>query len=303
VAKAFDGGLLTAASIMPGGDSFEEAVTLALLRPSLSIGLHITLCDGRAVLPHSRIPGLVREDGRFEKSPFRAGLRYWHERKELTFQIDREIRAQFERLKEVGIVPSHVDGHHHLHMHPVIFDITCRVAAEKRVTWIRVPREPLAMALRRGFRRIVPSLSEWFTFRMLSAHNLKIADQYGLKTVSRIVGLSRPGRTAVKASRRPTGGITDGRQCMTAGRDAKDKADSVKKEYEDYFCALLPLLKGSTNEVYAHPDLATEKGRRETEALESTNVREGVALFGISCTGYRQLLGTLSPRGPKEMSG
>src|SRR5512143_820295 len=98
IARAFDRGFLTAASLMAAGDGFEEAVTLALLRPSLSVGLHLTLCDGRAVLPHRAIPGLVRQDGRFERSPFRAGVRYWHERNDLRAQIEREINAQFDRL-------------------------------------------------------------------------------------------------------------------------------------------------------------------------------------------------------------
>ncbi len=81
IAKAFDRGFLTAASLMAGGDAFEEAVTLARIRPALSVGLHVTLCDGRSVLPSSEIPGLVDGNGRFAKSPFYAGLRYWRLRR------------------------------------------------------------------------------------------------------------------------------------------------------------------------------------------------------------------------------
>jgi hopanoid biosynthesis associated protein HpnK len=275
VARAFDRGSLTAASLMAGGDAFDEAVTLARMRPGLSVGLHITLCDGRAVLSRSRIPGLIGRDGWFEKSPFRAGLRYWRLRQNLAPQIEAEIEAQFERLLEAGILPTHVDGHHHLHMHPAIFELVCKAAAKRRVAWIRVPREPLWKVVHAGFPSVVSSLAEWITFGILAVRNAKIAYAYGLKTASHVVGLSNRG------SRRRAGG--------------RLKMD------ERYLRALLSLMKGVTNEIYAHPDLATEAGRRETEALASLATREDAALLVMVCTGYSELLGAVASRGFQEM--
>jgi hypothetical protein len=187
----------------------------------------------------------------------------------LVHEIEAEIEAQFDRLDQVGISPTHVDGHHHLHMHPAIFELICRAAARRRVAWIRVPREPLAKVVLAGFPLVVPRLAEWMTFRLLAVHNLKMAGEYGLKTASHIVGLSRTGRTS--------------------------RID------EDYLRALLPSLKGVTNEIYGHPDLATESGRRETEALASVVIREGAASLGIVCTGYSQLLGAVGSQGFQEM--
>jgi hopanoid biosynthesis associated protein HpnK len=279
VVRAYDRGFLTAASLMANGDAFEEAATLIRMRPGLSVGLHITLCDGRAVLSPSEIPGLVDANGRFETSPFRAGLRYWRLRRNLTREMEAEIEAQFERLLEAGITPTHVDGHHHLHMHPVIFELVCKAAAKRRVAWIRVPREPLAKVVRAGFPSGVSSLAEWITFSMLAVRNIKIAHAYGLKTASHVVGLSNRGR------RRRAGG----------------RLNRTLKMDEKYLRALLPLLKGVTNEIYAHPDLATEAGRRETEALASLNTREDAALLGMVCTGYSELLGAVASRGFQEM--
>ncbi len=269
VARAFDQGSLTAASLMAGGDAFEEAVTLARIRPALSVGLHVTLCDGMAVLSPSEIPGLIDPKGRFVKSPFHAGLRYWRLKRQLARELESEIEAQFDRLQEAGISPTHVDGHHHLHMHPAIFELVCRAAARSRVAWIRVPRESLAVHRRAGLSIVVRGLAEWATFRMLAVRNLKIASDYGLKAASYAVGLPRRGRTS--------------------------KVD------EKYFCDLLPLLKGVTNEIYAHPDLATEAGRRETEALVSVNIRERAALLGLACTGYGELLGAIDTHSLQEM--
>src|SRR5208282_4554305 len=59
IAEAHDKGILTAASIMAGGEAFDDAVQTALDRSRLSIGLHLTLCDGKAVLPHASIPDIT----------------------------------------------------------------------------------------------------------------------------------------------------------------------------------------------------------------------------------------------------
>jgi hopanoid biosynthesis associated protein HpnK len=276
VARAYDRGFLTAASLMANGDAFEEAVTLIRMRPGLSVGLHITLCDGRAVLSPSEIPGLVDANGRFETSPFCAGLRYWRLRESLMREMEAEIEAQFERLLETGILPTHVDGHHHLHMHPSIFELVCKAAAKRRVAWIRVPREPLAKVVRAGLPSLISSLAEWITFSILAVRNTKIAHAYGLKTASPVVGLS--------------------------GTDRRRRAGGRLKMDEKWLHALLPLLKGVTNEIYAHPDLATEAGRRETEALASLNTREDAAALGMVCTGYSELLGAVASRGFQEMS-
>jgi len=42
-------------------------------------------------------------------------------------------------------------------------------------------------------------------------------------------------------------------------------------------------------EIFSHPDIATEVGRKELEALISGAVRDRLKTLGISVTGYRQL--------------
>ncbi|MBV8592821.1 MAG: ChbG/HpnK family deacetylase, partial [Caulobacteraceae bacterium] len=59
VAIAHERGILTAASLMVGAPAADEAVALAKATPSLRVGLHIVLCDGRPLLPPSEAPDLV----------------------------------------------------------------------------------------------------------------------------------------------------------------------------------------------------------------------------------------------------
>ena len=254
IAEAHKRGILTSASLMAGGQAFEEAVMIAVECSNLSVGLHVTLCDGRAVLPPSQIPDLVDHDGNFEKSPAKAWINYTGAG--VFSQIEAEVDAQFSKLYRAGVHPTHVDGHHHLQMHPRIFEIVCRRASKRGVGWIRLPSEPLALVLGfRSFSRGVMPLTEWVVFRMLSAYNLKTAKRYGINVAYRCLGLSW------------TGSID-----------------------EKCFIDLLDYAKGPIDEIFTHPDISTDSGRRELEALASINVRNKISSC-LDLVGYRELSG------------
>src|SRR5450631_1331786 len=98
VEQAWREGLLTWASIMPGGIAFEEALVIAGRNPGMQVGLHLTLVQGRPVLPPEEIPGLVDARGNFSDNPVSAGMRYYFV-KRLHSQLKREIEAQIIRVK------------------------------------------------------------------------------------------------------------------------------------------------------------------------------------------------------------
>jgi hypothetical protein len=76
IVKAHEQGLLTSASLMVNGPAASEAIALAKAHPTLAVGLHLVLCQGRSTLTPDLIPGLVDADGHFTEAP-RAGLRYF----------------------------------------------------------------------------------------------------------------------------------------------------------------------------------------------------------------------------------
>ena len=184
IASALTGGIVTAASLMAGGDAFEEAVRLGREHERLSIGLHVTVCDGRAVGVADRLAGLADGDGRLEPSPARAGVQLWRHRRRLLPAMQEEIAAQFDRADRAGINLAHVDGHHHMHIHPLLFPIVCREASRRGIGWIRIPR---------GDRRD-GRLTEWALFGALGAINSRTASRHGLAAAPRVHGLSRTGR-------------------------------------------------------------------------------------------------------------
>ncbi len=253
IAEAHDRGIVTSASIMAGGEAFEEAVQIALARAQLTVGLHVTLCDGRAVLPPASVPYLADAEGYLEKSPARAWVKYT--RPAHLSQIEREVEAQFDRLAMSGICPMHVDCHHHVHMHPVIFEVICRQASKRGVGWIRIPAESLAVVLgsRSRSRGMMP-LAEWAVFGITGIFNIRTARKYGLRTACHVYGLHR------------TGSID-----------------------EEYLLDVLTRIDGTVNELFTHPDTSTEAGRREMEALTSLRVRDRLASLGIAKAGYKEL--------------
>ncbi len=50
IEEAYQRGILTTASLMVGGSAAEDAVTRARRNPSLKVGLHVVLVEGRPIL-------------------------------------------------------------------------------------------------------------------------------------------------------------------------------------------------------------------------------------------------------------
>ena len=73
VERAHRDGILSAASLMVAGAAAADAVARAKAMPSLRVGLHLVLVEGRPVLPASPVPDLVDATGHFRTDMARAG--------------------------------------------------------------------------------------------------------------------------------------------------------------------------------------------------------------------------------------
>jgi hopanoid biosynthesis associated protein HpnK len=214
IIQAHTGGVLTSASLMVNEPAAAEAVALALGCPALAVGLHLTLSCGKAALPSGRIPRLVCPEGRFRADPARAGLVYFFSRaarRELT----REVEAQFQRFAETGLPFSHVDGHQHLHMHPVVWDSVLTQCETHRVRRVRIPNEEFRPA---SPERVIGRRFEWLCFRALRRRCLRKLTGRGFFVPERVYGHLETGRMSAR-----------------------------------YLTGLLPRLGGQTNEIYLHP--------------------------------------------------
>jgi len=153
VALAHREGILTSASLMITAPAAAEAVAIARAHPRLAIGLHLALADARPALSAPAIPQLVGDDGRLERDPLRAGLRYAASAAARE-ALRREIGAQFAAFVATGLPLSHVDGHHHLHIHPAALPVAAGLAARHGANGVRLPCEGLR-ALHGGAPRAI----------------------------------------------------------------------------------------------------------------------------------------------------
>jgi len=255
VMEAYDRGILTSCSLMVGEAAAAVAVRAARERPDLAVGLHVTTLCGHAVLPSAAVPRLVDASGRLPGHPIRIGLRYALDRA-VQAQLERELRAQFERFREFGLPMSHVDGHLHLHLHPFIFDRVVALAEEFGCRRIRLPRE------------------EWWAF--WRAERFRALSQVPLAAVFAL--LNRRARRRLRCR----GFLWAG---SVHGFFRTDRMD------ESALLSLLKQLRPGDHEVYSHPDAGGRgpAGKRELAALTSPAVRRVLEERGIRRITYRDL--------------
>lgn len=243
-------GILTSASLMVNGAAVDEAVRLAHKHPTLAVGLHLTLLNGKATLPPGDIPDLVDPFGNFSNSPVTTGFRYWF-RTGLRRQLESEIAAQFERFASFDLPLDHLNGHLNVHLHPRILDILVDRRGEWQIERVRLTREP------RDIDAEIGTNGWWYR-----------------KTHSTIFGtLARRSETILSHNFLH---FTD----QVFGLLQNDRVDVA------YLRELLPRLPAGLSELYCHP--ATDTHKHEFDALTNAAIAEILERQDIRLTTYHE---------------
>jgi predicted glycoside hydrolase/deacetylase ChbG (UPF0249 family) len=124
-----------------------DAGALKALRGRLAIGLHLNLTDG---VPLGPMPNLA-PTGTFPHRPqvMRRALVRHLDRNEIRMEVRRQL-ARFD--EELGFPPDFVDGHHHVHVFPVVREALIEALRERFPEGgplIRDPGDQLSRILRR----------------------------------------------------------------------------------------------------------------------------------------------------------
>ncbi|MDD2707284.1 MAG: hopanoid biosynthesis-associated protein HpnK [Verrucomicrobiae bacterium] len=256
-------GVLTSASLMVNGAAVEEAARLARQTPSLAVGLHLTLAQGRAVLPPERIPHLTDADGFFSNNAAGAGWRYFFD-PACRREIEAEVRAQIEKFLALGLKMDHLDGHMNIHLHPVVRDLLVRLGGEYPIRALRVPRQPWWQACRLHRRELLSKTLHALVFGALGARARAAMRGRGLRYADRVYGMLE------------SGGMN-----------------------EAYLLELLRRLPEGVSEVYFHPARTpcadflkwnpTYQAVAEWEALTSPRVRDLIGQEGIQLVTYGRI--------------
>lgn len=247
---AFQRGIVTSTSLMVIGPASEQAVRLARANPDLRVGLHL-------VFPHDQLELRFQgnpDSGYGRRSLLRrqttAALR-WLVQPGARHRLRRLIHAQVERFLATGLELDHLNGHHHFHVHPVVFDALLEVAEEVGVRHIRLPVVPEGRFPRSNERHLLwhsiafAGLGLWARWL---AHRLRAR---GFPVIDGILGLSQTGR--------------------------------IRRES---LAELLWTLPEGTYELCVHPALNTRLGLWELQALTSPSVRRVIRERGIRLTTY-----------------
>jgi hopanoid biosynthesis associated protein HpnK len=156
VEQAHRHGVLTAASLMVGAPALADAVARATRAPSLRVGLHVVLVDGRPILPPGAVPDLVDANGNFRNDLAKVGAAMFF-RESVRKQVVAEIEAQFHAFRETGLVLDHVNAHKHFHLHPTVGKAIMEIGRRFGMRAVRVPLEPRAVLAAAEPERSPPS--------------------------------------------------------------------------------------------------------------------------------------------------
>ncbi len=140
-------GVLTSATLMANGAAFDDAVQLAQQTPTLDLGCHLVLVEGRSLITGRQFP----------ETPQQLVLAFARQQ----LDIYAELRAQIDKILSAGLRLTHLDSHKHAHIVPGIFRVVVRLAHELRIPYVRLPldetvryaRIPCAFA-NRYYRRL-----------------------------------------------------------------------------------------------------------------------------------------------------
>jgi predicted glycoside hydrolase/deacetylase ChbG (UPF0249 family) len=126
IVEAHRNGVLTATTLMANGGAFDDAVRLARETPSLDIGMHLVLVQGRSVLHSDKeFPETLQD---LAKALLRREIHAYD-----------EAAAQVRKILAAGLQPSHLDTHKHTHLFPAVLDAVARIAKEFGIPWVRRP--------------------------------------------------------------------------------------------------------------------------------------------------------------------
>lgn len=123
IAESIQQGVVTSTTAMVCVAGAEQRLKRWQLALPGKIGLHLQLTGGTPCLEPAQVPSLIGSDGMFPRSKSRM-------QEPDTQEVLREWRAQIERLRALGIEPTHLDSHHHVHLEPGVLQAFISLARE-----------------------------------------------------------------------------------------------------------------------------------------------------------------------------
>ncbi|HZS07574.1 MAG TPA: ChbG/HpnK family deacetylase [Blastocatellia bacterium] len=185
-------GIITSTTLMANMPGFDEAVRLARGNPSLGVGLHFNITQGRPVAPAAQVRSLTDGRGEFPgtstavaKRLVTGGLR--------RAEIVIELRAQIEKALNAGLRLSHVDSHKHTHALPQVFDAIIRTIPDYGIGAVRLQRERWRPGGMLTSPKVVKQGAVALALSQLCRADLVKMRRAGLRTTDAFFGITQTG--------------------------------------------------------------------------------------------------------------
>ena len=141
VVEAQPAAFLPAPTIMANMPASDEAIATAKKTPTLGVGVHLNVADGKPLSSDSAVEPLLDDGGQFKYSAYKLAFKILTNKKILK-AVEVEFAAQIASIIDRGIKPTHLDSHKHFHCFPPVYRIVCSLAADFSIRAIRWPWEP-----------------------------------------------------------------------------------------------------------------------------------------------------------------
>ena len=267
IAEAHRNGIVTSASLLANGAAFASGVEMARTTPALGVGVHLNLSNGEPVADRELVTTLLNDRGELEGRPESLLLKLARQ-SVLLEEVEREWDAQIQKVRDVGIEPTHLDGHRHVQMLPGLFEIALRLAKKHGVAAVRISHEEssLRSALSSGAKQngtvVMKQGVQARGLKLLARDAREQAERAGIAAADYFCGIAQTGELTREGVLR-----------------------------------LLEILPEGTTELMCHPgyvdaELAKSATRlqasrqAEVEILTNTQIRNLVASQGIRLVDY-----------------
>jgi len=178
IIRAYREGVLSSATLMANAPGFEHAVELAGQNKDLGVGVHLNILRGKPLSESRHVASLMTKEGMFCPSVYRLYRRLKLRRIDLG-EVEKELRAQIEKVMNAGIVPSHLDSEKHSHMIGPLFTVVLKLAKDYRISKIRFIREfCLTPRLMQMGKSLLISLPSSALKERMAAEGIKSSDHF-----------------------------------------------------------------------------------------------------------------------------
>lgn len=178
VLKGYKEGILNSAALMANCEGFYEAIEIFKDMKDCHLGIHLNIIEGKAL-----------SNGEPFNDRFFKIWQKSYDKDYMNF-VEKEFRKQIEKVLKYNKADM-LNSHVHTHAIPKIFELTCKLAKEYDIDYVRTQFEKPYYVKDKVFKPSYPiNMTKVALLNFLTIKNRKVLRKYDLKTNDYIIGVN-----------------------------------------------------------------------------------------------------------------